>query len=214
MRMSAKNQGPLTNDTTFGFALSIVLALISSIWGTVSPFDPYLFWQKAAFQHFDETKKDAVSLMGRSARGSCPALGKGGFFRACPGRLSIQHNGIFICFYQTAFPGVRLRMDKGIIANFSGAFIKFVMICMVCVMKCLACQRLAMPQAVRDRRAHVHFAPGAPNAPAAKSAGAFGVLCFAIGAGDQTVSMPAICLMALMAKVMVRPMATPAIRQG
>ena len=111
-----------SNDTTFGFALSIVLALI-------------------AFQHFDETKKDAVSLMGRSARGSCPALGKGGFFRACPGRLSIQHNGIFICFYQTAFPGVRLRMDKGIIANFSGAFIKFVMICMVCVMKCLARQR-------------------------------------------------------------------------
>ena len=52
------------------------------------------------------------------------------------------------------------------------------------------------------------------NAPAAKSAGAFGVLCFAIGAGDQTVSMPAICLMALMAKVRVRPQAVPPMTQG
>ena len=157
--------GLLSNDTTFGFALSIVLALISSIWGTVSPFDPYLFWQKAAFQHFDETKKDAVSLMGRSARGSCPALGKGGFFRACPGRLSIQHNGIFICFYQTAFPGVRLRMDKGIIANFSGAFIKFVMICMVCVMKCLARQRPAMPPGRPGSARPCSFCAGSPKRP-------------------------------------------------
>lgn len=100
---------------------------------------------------------------------------KGAFCRAGPCRLCIHHRDTFVYFYQAAFPGFRLRMDKGIIANFSGAFIKFVMICMVCVMKCLACQRLAMPQAVRDRRAHVHFAPGAQNAPAAKSAGAFGV---------------------------------------
>ena len=214
MRMSAKNQGPLTNDTTFGFALSIVLALISSIWGTVSPFDPYLFWQKAAFQHFDETKKDAVSLMGRSARGSCPALGKGGFFRACPGRLSIQHNGIFICFYQTAFPGVRLRMDKGIIANFSGAFIKFVMICMVCVMKCLACQRPAMPPGRPGSARPCSFCAGNPKRPRGQVRGGVWGLCFAIGAGDQTVSMPAICLMALMAKVRVRPQAVPPMTQG
>src|SRR5699024_6636415 len=84
MRMSAKNQGPLTNDTTFGFALSIVLALISSIWGTVSPFDPYLFWQKAAFQHFDETKKDGISHTAHFAKGACPNQCKRGLLQGRP----------------------------------------------------------------------------------------------------------------------------------
>ena len=73
-----------SNDTTFGFALSIVLALISSIWGTVSPFDPYLFWQKAAFQHFDETKKDGISHMARFVKGACPNQCKRGLLQ---GRL-------------------------------------------------------------------------------------------------------------------------------
>src|SRR5699024_738836 len=84
MRMSAKNQGPLTNDTTFGFALSIVLALISSIWGTVSPFAPYLFLRKAAFQHFDEAKKDGISHMARLVKGACPNQCKRGLLQGRP----------------------------------------------------------------------------------------------------------------------------------
>ena len=63
---------------------------------------------------------------------------KGAFCRAGPCRLCIHHRDTFVYFSQAAFPGFRLRMDRGIIANFSGTFIKFVMICMVCVMKCLA----------------------------------------------------------------------------
>src|SRR5699024_12013125 len=114
MRMSAKNQGPLTNDTTFGFALSIVLALISSIWGTVSPFDPYLFWQKAAFQHFDETKKDGISHTAHFAKGACPNQCKRGLLQGRPCRLCIHHRDTFVYFYQATLPGLRLRMDKGI----------------------------------------------------------------------------------------------------
>lgn len=172
------------------------------------------FGKKQLFSTLTKQKRTVFRTRPVSSKELAQTNAKGAFCRAVLCRLCIHHRDTFVYFYQAAFPGPRLRMDKGIIANFSAAFIKFVMICMVCVMKCLACQRLAMPQAVRDRRAHVHFAPGAQNAPAAKSAGAFGVLCFAIGAGDQTVSMPAICLMALMAKVRVRPQAVPPMTQG
>src|SRR5699024_6528313 len=65
-------------------------------------------------------------------------------------------------------------------------------------------------------------APGQPSVPADRNpkrprglgrGGVWG-LCFTIGAGDQTVSIPAICLMALMAKVRVRPQAVPPMTQG
>ena len=46
-----------SNDTTFGFALSIVLTFLSNTLGPDSPFAPYLFLRKAAFQHFDEAKR-------------------------------------------------------------------------------------------------------------------------------------------------------------
>lgn len=53
-----------------------------------------------------------------------------------------------------------------------------------------------------------------PKCPRGLGRGGVWGLCFAIGAGDQTVSMPAICLMALMAKVRVRPQAVPPMTQG
>ena len=53
-----------------------------------------------------------------------------------------------------------------------------------------------------------------PKRPRGQVRGGVWGFCFAIGAGDQTVSMPAICLMALMAKVRVRPQAVPPMTQG
>ena len=90
---------------------------------------------------------------------------KGAFCGAGSCRLCIHHRDTFVYFYQAAFPGPRLRMDKGIIANFSGAFIKFVMICMVCVMKCLARQRPAMPPGRPGSARPCSFCAGSPKRP-------------------------------------------------
>lgn len=139
---------------------------------------------------------------------------KGAFCRASPCRLCIHHRDTFVYFYQATFPGFRLRMDKGIIANFSAAFIKFVMICMVHVTKCLPCQRPAMSPGRPGSARPYSFCAGSPKRPRGQVRGGVWGFCFAIGAGDQTVSMPAICLMALMAKVRVRPQAVPPMTQG
>ena len=73
-----------SNDTTFGFALSIVLTFLSNTLGTDSPFAPYLFLRKAAFQHFDEAKKDGISHTARFVKGACPNQCKRGLWQGRP----------------------------------------------------------------------------------------------------------------------------------
>ena len=73
-----------SNDTTFGFALSIVLTFLSNTLGTDSPFAPYLFLRKAAFQHFDEAKKDGISHTARFVKGACPNQCKRGLLQGRP----------------------------------------------------------------------------------------------------------------------------------
>ena len=158
---------------------------------------PHIFsCGKQLFSTLTKRKRTVFRTRPVSSKELAQTNAKGAFCRAGSCRLCIHHRDTFVYFSQAAFPGPRLRMDKGIIANFSGAFIKFVMICMVHVIKCLPCQRLAMPPGRPGSARPCSFCAGSPNAPADLAAGAFGVLCFAIGAGDQTVSMPAICLMA------------------
>ena len=73
-----------SNDTTFGFALSIVLTFLSNTLGPDSPFAPYLFLRKAAFQHFDEAKKDGISHMAHFIKGACPNQCKRGLLQGRP----------------------------------------------------------------------------------------------------------------------------------
>ena len=96
------------------------------------------FGKKQLFSTLTKRKRTVFRTWPVSSKELAQTNAKGAFCGAGSCRLCIHHRDTFVYFYQAAFPGFRLRMDKGIIANFSGAFIKFVMICMVCVMKCLA----------------------------------------------------------------------------
>ena len=93
------------------------------------------FGKKQLFSTLTKRKRTVFRTWPVSSKELAQTNAKEAFYRAGSCRLCIHH---FVYFYQAAFPNFRLRMDKGIIANFSGTFIKFVMICMVCVMKCLA----------------------------------------------------------------------------
>lgn len=96
-----------SNDTTFGFALSIVLTFLSNTLGPDSPFAPYLFLRKAAFQHFDEAKKDGISHTARFVKGACPNQCKRGLLQ---GRLlpvvytSQRHFCLFLPSYLSRLP--------------------------------------------------------------------------------------------------------------
>ena len=150
------------------------------------------FGKKQLFSTLTKRKRTVFRTWPVSSKELAQTNAKEAFYRAGSCRLCIHHRDTFVYFYQAAFPGPRLRMDKGIIANFSGAFIKFVMICMVCVMKCLACQRLAMPPGRPGSARPCSFCAGSPKRPRGQIRGGVWGLCFAIGAGNQTVSMPAI----------------------
>lgn len=107
---------------------------------------PHIFsCGKQLFSTLTKQKRTVFRTWPISSKELAQTNAKGAFCRAGPCRLCIHHRDTFVYFYQAAFPGFCLRMDKGIIANFSGAFIKFVMICMVHVIKCLPRQRPAMP---------------------------------------------------------------------
>ena len=155
---------------------------------------PHIFFcGKQLFSTLTKRKRTVFRTWPVSSKELAQTHAKGAFCRADPCRLCIIHyRDTFVYFYQATFPGFRLRMDKGIIANFSAAFIKFVMICMVCVMKCLACQRPAMPPGRPGSARPSSFCAGNPKCPRGLGRGGVWGLCFTIGAGDQTVSMPAI----------------------
>lgn len=176
---------------------------------------PHIFsCGKQLFSTLTKRKRTVFRTWPVSSKELAQTNAKGAFCRAGPCRLCIHHRDTFIYFYQAAFPGFRLRMDKGIIANFSAAFIKFVMICMVHVTKCLPCQRPAMPPGRPGSARPCSFCAGSPKRPRGQVRGGVWGFMFRNRSGDQTVSMPAICLMALMAKVRVRPQAVPPMTQG
>lgn len=176
---------------------------------------PHIFsCGKQLFSTLTKRKRTVFRTRPVSSKELAQTNAKGAFCRAGPCRLCIHHRDTFIYFYQAAFPGLRLRMDKGIIANFSAAFIKFVMICMVHVIKCLPRKRPAMPLGCPGSARPCSFCAGSPKCPRGQVRGGVWGFVFRNRSGDQTVSMPAICLMALMAKVRVRPQAVPPMTQG
>ena len=141
------------------------------------------FGKKQLFSTLTKRKRTVFRTWPVSSKELAQTNAKGAFCRAGPCRLCIHHRDTFVYFYQAAFPGPRLRMDKGIIANFSAAFIKFVMICMVHVIKCLPRKPPAMPPGRPGSARPCSFCAGSPKCPRGLGRGGVWGFCFAIGAG-------------------------------
>ena len=118
---------------------------------------------KRLFSTLTKRKKTVFRTWPVSSKELAQTNAKGAFCRAGPCRLCIHHRDTFVYFSQAAFPNFRLRMDKGIIANFSGAFIKFVMICMVCVMKCLVWHRCRREGGAEYQNSHLNTDTSQPG---------------------------------------------------